>query len=242
MINLLGFDIIDCSKREYIGALLEGYSRNSKKVIISGNPEILHTASRDAGLAALFRESDIIPDGIGVLAAGRITGQPVKEKIAGIEVMEEILKNSAKLNMKVYLLGAEEWVVKRAAEICSEKYGAVVSGFKDGYFDLDNCGDILEDINKSGAGVLFVAMGCPRQEKFIIKYKDTLNCKIYMGVGGSFDVLAGKTSRAPEWMIRSGLEWLYRVSREPARIWRLSTIPAFLLSVIIRNRKLSRYR
>lgn len=237
MSRILGFDILDIGKNDYIKKVLDDFERGKKKVIISGNPEVLNTALKNKDLGDLCRVSDIIPDGIGVVLAGRMTGHPFTEKIAGIEVMEEILKISSCCNIGVYMLGAEDWVVKKAVKECIKRYGARIAGSHDGFFNMENCQDIIEDINKSGAGVLFVAMGCPRQEVFIAKYKDKLNPRILMGVGGSFDVLAGKVNRAPAWMIKMGLEWLYRVSKEPARIVRLISIPAFFIKVMFRNKK-----
>ena len=236
MVNLLGFNILDCSKSEYIDNLMEQYKSGKKVIILSGNPEILYNASNLKEVKTLFSESDIIPDGIGVIAAGRIIKQPFKEKIAGIEVMEEILKQSEKNGMKVYMLGAEERVLKEAALECTIRYGALIKGYHSGYFSLENCQEIIDDINGSAADVLLVGMGCPRQELFIARYRHLLKCNIMMGVGGSFDVLAGKVKRAPRWMISIGMEWLYRVINEPARIVRLTSIPKFLFKVML-NRK-----
>lgn len=236
MVNLLGFNILDCSKSEYIDALIEQYNNGKKVIILSGNPEVLYNALNLKEIKFLCSESDIIPDGVGVIAAGRIIKQPFKEKIAGIEVMEEILKLSEKNGMKVYMLGAEEWVLKEAAKECTIRYSALIKGYHNGYFNLENCQEIIDDINSSGADVLLVGMGCPRQELFIAKYRHLLNCNIMMGVGGSFDVLAGKVKRAPKWMISIGMEWLYRVINEPARIVRLVNIPKFLFKVML-NKK-----
>lgn len=237
MVNILGFNIIDCSMDDYIKSVMEGYRNKQKRIIVSGNPEVLNTAINDDEIAALCRASDIIPDGIGVVAAGRITNQHFKQKIAGIEVVEEILKLSQKNGIRIYLLGAEEWVVKKAADECFLKYNSIIAGCRDGYFSMDNCSDIIDEINKSKADAIFIGMGCPRQERFISRFGNELSCRIIMGVGGSFDVLSGKVNRAPSWMIRLGLEWLYRVSKEPARIIRLKSIPVFLFKVLLRNRR-----
>ena len=108
----------------------------------------------------------------------------------------------------------------------------IIAGYRNGFFDLDNCDQLLADIKSKKPKALFVAMGCPRQENFIVKYMDELPCKIFMGVGGSFDVIAGKVKRAPKWMVTIGLEWLYRTIKEPFRIKRLFVIPKFLWKVI----------
>jgi N-acetylglucosaminyldiphosphoundecaprenol N-acetyl-beta-D-mannosaminyltransferase len=136
-------------------------------------------------------------------------------------------------NKGIYLIGAKQDVLNDCLINLHTKYPDLnIVGSHNGFFDMDNCEDILTDIEKKKPYVLFVAMGCPRQEKFIVKYMDRLHCSIFMGVGGSFDVIAGRVKRAPKWMINFGLEWLYRVSKEPWRIKRLGSIPKFLLKVI----------
>jgi len=232
MANILGFEIFEGSREEYIKTLMERLKQDKKIFILSGNPEVLYNALKSDDVKSFTKECDIIPDGIGTLVAGKITGQRFKEKIAGIDIVREILESSRTEKLGIYLLGAEKWVVQETAVQCASKYDAIICGYHDGFFDMDNCQDLIESINKSGAKVLFVAMGSPRQENFIMRYRDSLNCKIFMGVGGSFDVISGKVKRAPSWMISMGLEWLYRVAKEPARIKRLSAIPKFLLKVL----------
>lgn len=233
MANILGFDIFDGYKEEYINALFEKLKQGKRVHILSGNPEVLYNALEKDDIKAFSKECEIIPDGIGVILAGKLTGQKFKEKIAGIEVVEEIFDNSRTHNIGIYLLGAEKWVVEETVKTCKNCHNAIISGYHDGFFDINDCDELIEDINKSGAKVLLVAMGSPRQENFIRKYSDRLTCSLFMGVGGSFDVISGKVKRAPSWMIALGLEWLYRVSKEPARIRRLTAIPRFLLKVLI---------
>lgn len=235
MANLLGFNIFDGMRDEYISNLLGWYNSGLKTAVVSGNPEILLKALENKEVASLCSKASIIPDGIGVVIAGKIKGQPLRQRIAGIEVMEDILKLSRGNGMKVYMLGAEEWVVEKAADKAKKTYDANIVGYHDGYFDMDDCNHIIDDIKKSGADVLLVAMGCPRQEAFIEMSWDILDCRIFLGIGGSFDVLAGKVKRAPVWMRKSGLEWLYRVIKEPERIARLACIPRFLLKVILKD-------
>jgi len=233
MANILGFRIFDGNKDEYVSRLVEKYKSGEKVVVLSGNPEILYNALENETIKAMCSGCDIIPDGIGVILAGKMTGQHFKQKIAGIEVMEDMLKLSSSNNIKVYLLGAEDNIVEEAAKICKSRYNAEIAGFHNGYFDIDNCNDIINSINRSGADILLVAMGAPRQELFIGKYKEILKCRIFMGVGGSFDVLSGKVKRAPRWMINMNLEWMYRVSKEPYRIKRLVSIPKFILKAVL---------
>jgi len=230
--EMLGYSIFNGSKEE----LLNIIDKYEKVNIISGNPEVLYNGLNNEELFKNFTDKDsiIIPDGVGVVLASKIIKSPVKEKIAGIELMDSILKNCNKNGKAVYLLGTTEDVLKECERKLLIKYRNLnIIGKHNGFFDMDNCKDILEDIKESKPYALFIAMGCPRQEKFISKYMDKLPCKIYMGVGGSFDVFAGKGKRTPRWIIECNLEWLYRVVKEPYRIKRLASIPKFLLKVAL---------
>lgn len=238
MLKKLGkYYIYSDSKENFIKYVVEKIKSNSKLVIISGNPEILFNSSKN-GL--IYPEEDgfiIIPDGIGTILAGKLTGTKFNEKIAGIEVVESLVRISKAENFKIYLLGAENWVVKKANDNIKFCFNADIVGYHDGFFDINNCDDILLEINNLSPNILFVAMGWPKQEEFILKYKDRLNCNIFMGVGGSFDVFAGKTRRAPWAMIKLGLEWLYRVFNEPKRIKRLIYIPLFIFNTIVNKKR-----
>jgi len=220
---------------EKMESLLECINNFQKVHIVSGNPEVLRNGLQSNILLDNFtsENSIIIPDGISTVICSKIVGQPVKEKIAGIELMDCIVKICEKENQGIYLLGASQETVDMCNINLRTKYRNLnILGSHDGFFDLDNCEGILEEIEKVNPHVLFVAMGCPRQELFIVKYMDRLPCSIFMGVGGSFDIIAGNLKRAPKWMINIGLEWLYRVSKEPFRIKRLSVIPEFILMVL----------
>lgn len=229
--KILGYSIFSGTHQELVKKILD----SDKVHVISGNPEVLFNGINNSELYSNFtgKNSIIIPDGIGTVIASKLVHEPVKEKIAGIEVMDELLKYCTKNNKGVYLLGAKSEILEECIGNLKIKYpGIKIAGQHNGYFDLDCCSDIIDDIKNSNAYVLFAAMGAPRQEKFIVKYMGELPCSIFMGVGGSFDVLAGKVSRAPKWMIKLGMEWLYRVGKEPSRIKRLGSIPKFLLMVL----------
>ncbi|MBI6011648.1 WecB/TagA/CpsF family glycosyltransferase [Clostridium perfringens] len=226
--ELLGYKIFSDNKEELLKAI-----ENKKRVnIISGNPEVLYNGIKNEFLKNSFTKEDalIIPDGVGTLLAAKINGIDITEKIAGIEVMNMLLEEARDKNLKVFLLGAKEDTLIKCEEKIKENYDGInIVGSNNGFFDLDNCDDLIEKINESKADILFVAMGAPRQEVFIEKYKDKLCCKIFMGVGGSFDVFAGNVNRAPQFMINIGMEWLYRMAKEPWRIKRLGSIPKFLV-------------
>jgi N-acetylglucosaminyldiphosphoundecaprenol N-acetyl-beta-D-mannosaminyltransferase len=234
--KILGYKVFSESKIE-----LMNYLKKFKKInIISGNPEVLYRGLEDRMLFEFYTDSDsiIIPDGIGTVIASRLVNNLVKEKIAGIEVMEEIIKNCVKEEKAIYLVGAQEEVLKECTINLISKYPNLsILGSHNGYFDLDNCSELIDDIKVKKPYALFVAMGSPRQETFIHNYFHELPCEIFMGVGGSFDVFAGHVKRAPKWMVSIGLEWLYRVIKEPFRIKRLVYIPKFLLKVFLKTRK-----
>lgn len=229
--NILGYNIFKEDKSELIN-----YIKTFNKVhIISGNPEVLSNGLNNEKLLKNFRSENsvIIPDGVGTVIASKIVGSPVKEKLAGIEVMEEIIKLCEKEGKGIYLLGTKEETLNKCVHNLKIKYPKLkILGRHNGFFDLKNCDEIINEINELNPYALFVAMGSPRQEMFISEYMHILNSTIFMGVGGSLDIFSGEIKRAPKWMINIGFEWLYRVSKEPWRIKRLSSIPKFLVKVI----------
>ncbi len=229
--EILSYAVFNNSKKQ----LLQFIKKFDKVHVISGNPEVLSNGLTDSELFSNCNSENsvIIPDGLGVVIASKIVNRPVQEKIAGIELMDDIIKMCNDEGKGIYLLGAKEEVLDLAKTNLKTKYKDLnIVGSHNGYFDMDNCEDIINDINEAKPYAVFVAMGCPRQEKFINKYINELPVNVLMGVGGSFDIIAGKLDRAPKWMISCGLEWLYRVSKEPYRIKRLGVIPIFLLKVI----------
>lgn len=228
--KILNFRVFNKDKTALMN-YIEGFDKVN---IISGNPEILFNGLSNTMLKENFnaKTSVIIPDGVGTVIASKLLKEPVKEKIAGIDVVREVLIKADSEGKSIYLLGAKQEILEKCIEnIKNEFPNLEVSGFHNGFFDLNNCDDIIEDVKKSDPWAIFVAMGSPRQEIFINKVMDDLNTHIFMGVGGVFDIFAGELKRAPKWMLAFGLEWLYRVIQEPFRIKRLMVIPKFLLLV-----------
>ena len=229
-IDMLGYENFAANMDECLEVVLS----KEKVHIVSGNPEVLYTGLNDKNLFDNFTsdKSLIIPDGVGVQISAKILKTPVEEKIAGIELMKKILEKCEDSGEGIYLLGASEENLKACVANILRDYPRInISGYHNGFFDLDNPREILEEIKEKKPMAVFVAMGCPRQEKFIVRYMDELPCKIFMGVGGSFDVIAEKVNRAPRWMIDIGMEWAYRVAKEPWRIKRLGSIPKFIWTV-----------
>jgi N-acetylglucosaminyldiphosphoundecaprenol N-acetyl-beta-D-mannosaminyltransferase len=176
---------------------------------------------KDPALDASVRECDIINiDGMGVVLGARLLGHEVPERVAGVDLFHQLLAMGARRGYSVYLLGATDEVVAETARRVSQLYpGLKLAGFHNGYFWSDEQA-MVERIRASGAQLLFVAITSPKKENFINRWRDQLGVTFVMGVGGTFDVVAGKVKRAPLWMQKYGLEWLYRVIQEPRRMWK----------------------
>ena len=177
----------------------------------------------DLQLRKSVNESDIInADGQSVVWASKILGKPLKERVAGIDLMINLVQIAHQKNYKIFLLGAKEDVVKKVVEMYSKQYSSnLVAGYRNGYFNKEDEEKIAKQISDSGANMLFVAISSPIKENFLSDNKELLkNVNFIMGVGGSFDVIAGKVKRAPLWMQRNGLEWFYRFIQEPKRMWK----------------------
>ncbi|WP_233864507.1 WecB/TagA/CpsF family glycosyltransferase [Paraburkholderia adhaesiva] len=195
--------------------------------------KIVHM-QRDPALAESIRACDIVNiDGMGVVWAARMLGFDVPERVAGVDLFDALLTMAAQRGFPIFLLGATQEVVRTTAEVVARKHpGLLVAGYHHGYF-WDDERAIVEKIHGSGARLLFVAITSPKKENFINRWQAQLGVDFVMGVGGTFDVVAGKVRRAPVWMQRAGLEWMYRVIQEPRRMWRryltTNTKFAFLL-------------
>lgn len=196
-----------------------GAEKFTQHVVV--NAAKIVNARRDPGLADSIRSCDLINiDGMGVVWAARLLGYSVPERVAGIDLFEKLIEESARRSYRVFLLGATDAVVSKVAEICKRRYPDLeIAGFHNGYFWSDERA-VVNEIRRSAAQLLFVAVTSPKKEKFIAKWGSELGVSFVMGVGGTFDVIAGKVGRAPAWMQKSGLEWLYRVMQEPGRMVR----------------------
>jgi N-acetylglucosaminyldiphosphoundecaprenol N-acetyl-beta-D-mannosaminyltransferase len=178
---------------------------------------------KDEQLRESVNNSDIInADGQAVVWASKILNKPLKERVSGIDLMINLIELAAKNNYKIFLLGAKEEVVSKVAEIYSSKYGNnIIAGYRNGYFKKEEEPIIAKEIADSGAQMLFVAITSPIKEIFLYNHRGLLKeVNFIMGVGGSFDVIAGITKRAPVWMQKMGLEWFYRFLQEPKRMWK----------------------
>ena len=222
---------IDNVNMDEAAALMEVFLETDRcSKVFTPNSEILLTAVKDREFESVLNSGHlVVPDGIGVVIASRFYGTPVKERVAGFDLMMRLMDIADSRGKSVYLLGGREGVAEEAAIKLTESYGNLkIAGTRNGYFEEDSENDIVNEINNSKADILLAALGAPKQEKFIYKHSDNLKVKIAMGVGGSLDVLAGKVKRAPEFYQKAGLEWFYRLVKEPRRIIRVLRIPKFI--------------
>jgi N-acetylglucosaminyldiphosphoundecaprenol N-acetyl-beta-D-mannosaminyltransferase len=179
-------------------------------------------AQKDEALRESIVNCDIInADGQAIVWASRFLNTPLPERVAGIDVMENLVKLAAQKKYRIFFLGAKEQVVKDVVEVYTKMYGAdVIAGYRNGYFTKEDEETVAKQIAGSGANILFVAMSSPKKEIFLNTYKNLIQTPFIMGVGGSFDVVSGLVKRAPRWMQRWGMEWFYRVMQEPRRMWK----------------------
>ncbi len=179
-------------------------------------------AQKDMVLKESIVNCDIInADGQAIVWASRLFNTPLPERVAGIDLMESLVKLSAQKKYKIFFLGATQEIVNTVVNFYSNLYGkGIIAGYRNGYFKKEEEQVVAKQISDSNADILFVAMSSPKKEIFLNTYKDLIQTPFIMGVGGSFDVVAGHVKRAPVWMQKSGLEWFYRVLQEPRRMWK----------------------
>lgn len=209
--------------------------------IRSRQPHHIFTADASGIMAAqdtpqlleIIRQADLVtPDGAGVLLASRLLGAALPERVSGVDLVEQISALAARTGYLVYLFGAAEGVADAAAQALKSRHpGLTVVGTRNGYFTASEEAQIVREIHDAHPDVLFVALGIPKQERFIREHFAALGVPVMIGIGGSFDVISGKLQRAPRWMQRLGLEWLYRLIQEPSRLPRLAALPRFIVAV-----------
>ena len=201
--------------------------------VITANAEMLMQAQENLHMKESLKKSDlVVADGAGIVWAGKKLGVTVPERVAGIDLANQLLRLAAEKNLRVFFFGAGLGVAKLAAENAVAKYsGLNIVGIRSGFFSEAEELGIVKEINDSQADLLFVALGAPKQELWLDKYGKELTPSLRMGVGGSFDVISGQVSRAPMWMQKNSLEWLYRAFLQPSRWRRLLALPRFMLAV-----------
>ena len=209
------------SEESFYEILEKNLSQNKKTFIVTANPETFMMSEKDEEMRKLLLDNDtfLVPDGIGIVKAARMINYDVKERITGIDIANELLKLGNKQKKSIYLFGAKQEVIDSMEKVLKESYPNLnLVGMSNGYEkDKDK---IFEKIVKTKPDIVLVALGIPLQEKLIYKHLDKFDKGIFVGVGGSFDVISGHKKRAPKIFIKLNLKWLYRILKEPKRLKR----------------------
>jgi N-acetylglucosaminyldiphosphoundecaprenol N-acetyl-beta-D-mannosaminyltransferase len=211
---------------------IEGFiqTRTPHHVVTSDANAILQAQHDDEYAGIIRRAALITPDGFGVIWGARLMNLPIYERVTGVDMVTGICERAATNGYSIYILGAAPGIAATAAQKLMERYpGLRVAGTQHGYFKPEEEDEVVRSIRAARPDVLFVAFGIPKQEKFIARHLQDLHVPVSLGVGGSFDVYSEKLKRAPEYIQRSGLEWLYRVWQEPWRWKRMSYVPRFMI-------------
>ena len=231
-VDVLGVAFDSVTMDEAVERALELLERDGPHLIATPNPEIVQRANKDPEFADILARTDlVVPDGVGVIYAAKILGRPLKTRVPGIDLASALMGRMAGTGKRLFLLGAEPGVAQQAAANLQAAYpGLVVCGVHDGYFKEDE--PVVRAIREARADVVFVCLGAPKQEKWAAAHGGEAGARLYIGLGGALDVFAGKVERAPERMQKMGLEWLYRLVKQPSRIGRMARLPLFLVSAV----------
>lgn len=223
----VGFDDLTLEEAATAGASLvedQGFH-----YAVTPNPEFLLAARKDQPFRQALLDADLVlADGVGVVYSAKLLGRPLKGRVPGIEFAQALMGWMAKHGKRLFLLGAKPGVAELAAANLRDRYpGLILSGTHDGYFKEDE--PVVQAIRESGADVVFVCLGAPKQEFWMAKHGPATGAHLMVGLGGSLDVFAGVVERAPEGFQKLGLEWLYRLMKEPKRFGRMAKLPLVLV-------------
>ena len=225
----VGFDNLTMQEAVEQGmALLE---RPGTHYVVTPNPEIVELCRENLAARQAVNGADLVlADGIGIVKGAAMLGTPLRDRVPGIEFAAGLMARMAKEGRSLYLLGAKPGIAGAAAQKLKERYfGLKIAGTHDGYFQDD--GPVVEAIRESGADVVFVCLGAPKQEIWMAKHGAETGAHLLCGLGGSLDVFAGAVERAPRFWREHGLEWFYRLCKNPSRIGRMMKLPLFLVHV-----------
>lgn len=243
VVSIFGIPISKMGFQDTIRWLTEAVASGRPHQIITANPIMVMAALRDPAYFAMMKRAElIVPDGAGIVWAAGYVGNPVAERVPGIELMQEMLRIGETRGWKVFILGASAEVIQAAAErIRADHPKLRLVGARNGYFGPEQDEEVIAEIRQASPDLLFVGRSAPTQEPWIDRFKEQLNVPVMMGVGGSFDILSGKLKRAPKLFRQLKLEWFYRLLQEPYRAKRMLALPKFALKVISEKDNVQKY-
>ena len=230
-VDVLGVGFDNVTMDEAVARGMELVCGEGTHYVVTPNPEIVEVCRENPAARDAVNSADLVlPDGIGVVKGAAMLGTPLKEKTPGIEFAAGLMGKMAQQGKSLYLLGAKPGVAELAGKRLVQRYpGLRIAGTHDGYFKED--GPVVDTIRQSGADVVFVCLGAPKQELWMAKNGPATGAHLLCGLGGSLDVFAGVVERAPKFWSDHGLEWFYRLCKEPRRIGRMMKLPLFLVHV-----------
>lgn len=233
-IPVLGVMIDAVTMSEAVAAIENFIAQGRPRLVVTANAEMVISAEKDPELGAIMAAADmVVPDGAGVVWAARHHGHPMPERVAGFDLAQALLARAAACGWRVYFFGGAPGVAEKAAEKAGQRYpGLVVAGIRHGFFSAAENETIIAGIRAAEPALLFAALGVPKQEKWLYAHRDKLGVPVSIGVGGTFDVMAGLVRRAPLWMQKAGLEWFFRLACQPRRFFRMLLLPRFVLRVL----------
>jgi N-acetylglucosaminyldiphosphoundecaprenol N-acetyl-beta-D-mannosaminyltransferase len=233
-VDVLNVHIDAVTMGEAIVILEEFINARTPHFVATANAEMVMMAQQDTELADILNKADlVVPDGAGVVWAARFQGNSVPERVAGFDLVQQLLKRAECKGYRIFMFGGAPGVAEKARDFAQQRYPKlVVSGTCDGFFTPATENEILEKIRLAHPDILLVGLGVPKQEKWLARNLLKLGVPIAIGVGGTFDVMAGTVKRAPVWMQRANLEWLFRLLSQPQRAVRMLALPRFVVKVM----------
>ncbi len=237
-ITILGVGIDDVDTDEALTIMEEFILSRKPHMVVTADSSGIVLSRHDPELRAIINAADLVtPDSYGILWAARRQGTPLRERVSGVDIVRLLCKRAAEKGYKVFFLGAALGVADAAAENLKREYpGLIVAGTHHGFFRDEESPKVVKYIQSCEPDILFVALGIPRQEKWIARNMHELKVPLSMGVGGSFDVISGRFKRAPRWMQEHGLEWAFRLASNPRKIGKVLTLPSFVKMVLFSSK------
>ncbi|MDY3031396.1 MAG: WecB/TagA/CpsF family glycosyltransferase [Clostridia bacterium] len=238
-VNILGVKVDMVNIPQAADKIMGYFNEDRLHTVFTPNSEIIMQAYRNPAFCEMLNDADMLTaDGIGVVYASKILKKPINERAAGYDIARRVLEKLNYTDHKLFLFGGKPGVAEEAAENLKKEYPELnIAGTRNGYFKPEEEEDIVNQINSSGADIVFVCLGAPKQEQWINSHKDELKVKVAMGIGGSLDVFAGRVERAPDFWCKIGMEWFYRLVKEPWRIGRMMDLPKFAATVVTKGKK-----
>lgn len=234
-VTILGTTINNISQSQVLAQIEQYIQSKQPHYIVTANAEIIHRASRDQQMQRIINNADIVtPDGSGVIWAAKYLGHPLTERVTGIDLVHAICHHAQKKQWRIFILGAAPGIAQQATlNIIADNPACQIVGCHHGYIqEPTQEQEAIDQIIHAKPHILLVAMGAPAQEIWITKHLHTLNIPVSIGIGGSLDVISGNLKRAPKWMQKLSLEWLYRILIQPSRWKRALALPKFVITVL----------